>query len=76
REEQLIKAIKQLQNGAEPEKVLRQFAYTFSNKLLHAPTIALRKAAADGRMDVFDSTRELFQLSDAADAASNSDDRT
>ncbi|MDO6682236.1 MULTISPECIES: glutamyl-tRNA reductase [unclassified Oceanobacter] len=76
REEQLIKAIKQLQNGAEPEKVLRQFAHTFSNKLLHAPTIALRKAAADGRMDVFDSTRELFQLSDAADAASNSDDRT
>tara|TARA_R110000868_G_scaffold750_3_gene5462 strand:- start:1166 stop:2449 length:1284 start_codon:yes stop_codon:yes gene_type:complete len=74
REEQLIKAIKQLQNGAEPEKVLRQFAHTFSNKLLHAPTIALRQAAADGRMDVFDSTRELFQLGDTVDAASTGDD--
>lgn len=63
REEQLLKAVKQLQNGADPEKVLRQFAHTFSNKLLHAPTVALRKAAAEGRMDVFDCTRELFQLS-------------
>ncbi|WP_028294726.1 glutamyl-tRNA reductase [Oceanobacter kriegii] len=64
REEQLIKAVKQLQNGADAEKVLRQFAHTFSNKLLHGPTVALRKAAADGRMDIFDNTRELFQLPD------------
>ena len=62
REEQLQKALKQLQNGADPEKILRQFAHTYSNKLLHGPTVMLRRAAAEGRMEVFDWTRELFQL--------------
>lgn len=62
REEQLTRALRQLQNGADPEKVLRQFAHTFSNKLLHAPTVALRQAAAEGRMDLFETTRELFRL--------------
>ena len=66
REEQLQKALKQLQNGAEPEKVLRQFAHTYSNKLLHGPTVTLRRAAAEGRMEVFDWTRELFQLPDTS----------
>ncbi|WP_221799170.1 glutamyl-tRNA reductase [Oceanobacter mangrovi] len=73
REEQLLKAIKQLQNGSDAEKVLRQFAHTFSNKLLHAPTIALRQAAAEGRMEIFDTTRELFQLGDD-DIAGNDDE--
>ena len=62
REEQLQKALRQLQSGADAEKVLRQFAHTFSNKLLHAPTVSLRRAAADGRLDMFDCARELFQL--------------
>lgn len=66
REEQLAKAIKQLQNGGDAEKVLRQFAHTFSNKVLHSPTTALRKAGAEGRPEVFDWTRELFNLNSAA----------
>ncbi|MBM95924.1 MAG: glutamyl-tRNA reductase [Oceanospirillaceae bacterium] len=66
REEQLQKALKQLENGADAEKVLRQFAHTYSNKLLHGPTVTLRRAAAEGRMEVFDWTRELFQLPDAS----------
>ena len=62
REEQLAKALKQLQNGADAEKVLRQFAHTFSNKVLHAPTSMLRKAGSEGRLEVLDWTRELFNL--------------
>jgi len=62
REEQLAKALKQLHNGTDAEKVLRQFAHTFSNKVLHAPTSMLRKAGAEGRMEVLDWTRELFNL--------------
>lgn len=62
REEQLAKALKQLSNGADAEQVLRQFAHTFTNKVLHEPTIALRQASADGRLDVLDWSRELFHL--------------
>lgn len=62
REEQLAKALRQLQNGADAEQVLRQFAHTFTNKVLHEPTVALRQASADGRLDVLDWSRELFHL--------------
>jgi len=62
REEQLAKALRQLQNGADAEQVLRQFAHTFTNKVLHEPTMALRQASADGRLDVLDWSRELFHL--------------
>ncbi len=65
REEQLARAVKQLSNGADPEKVLRQFAHTFSNKVLHAPTVMLRKAGSEGRLEVLDWTRELFNLNSA-----------
>lgn len=67
KEDQLEKALKQLQNGADAEKVLRQFAHTFSNKLLHAPTKSLRKAGAEGRLEALDWTRELFQLNSSSE---------
>ena len=62
REEQLAKALKQLNNGADAEQVLRQFAHTFTNKVLHAPTVALRQVSVDGRLDALDWSRELFHL--------------
>lgn len=62
REEQLQKALKQLQAGTDPEKVLRYFAHTFSNKVLHAPTTSLRRAGSESRLEVLDWTRELFNL--------------
>lgn len=72
REEQLAKAMKQLSNGADPEKVLRQFAHTFGNKMLHAPTTMLRKAGSEGRLEVLDWTRELFNLNSAEPPATDS----
>ena len=62
REEQLEKALRQLQNGADAEKVLRTFAHTFSNKVLHKPMTALRRAGSEGRLEVLDWSRELFDL--------------
>ncbi|ASP37192.1 glutamyl-tRNA reductase [Bacterioplanes sanyensis] len=58
----LSKALSQLQSGADPERVLRQFAHSYTNKMLHAPTVALRKAGAEGRLEVLDWTRELYRL--------------
>ncbi|WP_370217881.1 glutamyl-tRNA reductase [Thalassolituus sp.] len=62
RDEQLDKAIKQIQNGGDPEKILRTFAHTFGNKMLHKPMTALRRAGAEGRREVLDWSRELFDL--------------
>lgn len=58
----LEKALAQLQTGTDPERVLRQFAHSYTNKMLHAPTVALRKAGAEGRLEVLDWTRELYRL--------------
>lgn len=62
RDQQIDKALRQLQSGADVEKVLRQFAHSFTNKILHEPTVVLRKAGAEGRLDVLEVGRELFQL--------------
>jgi len=62
REEQLEKALRQLENGSDPEKVLRTFAHTFSNKVLHKPMTALRRAGSEGRLEALDWSRELFDL--------------
>lgn len=75
REEQLAKALKQLQNGTDPERVLRQFAHNFGNKLMHEPTIALRKAGAEGRLELLDWTRELFHLQHPTHDSTAPDDK-
>jgi len=45
RDQQIDKALQQLAQGASAELVLSKLAHTLTNKLLHAPTIALRTAA-------------------------------
>jgi len=67
RDEQLEKALRQLQNGADPEKVLRTFAHTFGNKVLHKPMTALRRAGSEGRLDVLDWSREMFDLDNSSE---------
>jgi len=63
RDECLVKARKQLANGDDPSKVLQQFAHTYTNKILHTPTKQMRKAGAEGQLEVMDWVQELFQLS-------------
>ena len=63
RDQELEKALKKLAKGDDPEKVLNFLANTLTNKLIHAPSSQLRKASADGRMEVNDWMQELFQLS-------------
>src|SRR5690554_7773214 len=72
KDEQLAIALKKLSNGADAEQVLRQFAHTFTNKVLHAPTVSMRQASADGRLDVLDWSRELFNLKDRKSIRLNS----
>lgn len=58
----LDKSLQQLSNGADPEDVLRRFAHSFTNKLLHTPSSRLREAGEEGRMDVIESAHILFDL--------------
>ena len=56
----LAKARRQLANGEDPHVVLDYLAHTLTNRLLHAPTIALREAALTGDTDLARATDRLF----------------
>lgn len=47
-DDELLRALQGLQQGESPEAALRQLAYRLTNKLIHAPTQALRDAGQQG----------------------------
>lgn len=61
------KALRALRNGGDPETALRSLARGLTNKLLHEPSIQVRKATTEGRTEVTEWLRELHQL-DVLDA--------
>ncbi len=70
RDEVHRRALKQLQGGKTPEEVLRYLATTLTNKLIHAPCVSMRKAAAVGRAEVIEWLHEVYGL----DATQATDD--
>jgi glutamyl-tRNA reductase len=58
--EVLAKAKQQLAAGENPDAVLDFLAHTLTNKLLHAPTIALREAALSGNPELARAADKLF----------------
>ena len=67
RDEELANAQRMLVNGAAPEDVLAQLARGLTNKLLHAPSVQLKKLSADGRFDALAVAQELFALDEGPD---------
>ncbi len=61
---ELIKAKQQLRLGNDPTDVLDAFAYAFMKKLLHAPSVGLRQAGVEGRLDVLKLAKQLFAIPD------------
>lgn len=61
---ELIKAKQQLHQGMNPDQVLDVFANAFTKKLLHAPSVQLRQAGAEGRYEILNFAKQLFSLSD------------
>ncbi|HVY53362.1 MAG TPA: glutamyl-tRNA reductase [Gammaproteobacteria bacterium] len=61
---ELDKALRQLALSPESdaEKILRQFAYAITNKLLHAPSVQLRQAGSEGRLDILRLAKQLFAI--------------
>ena len=75
RDEVLAKARLQLRGGHDPAAVLEFLAHTLTNRLLHAPTVALRQAALEGDASLARATEKLFPAApDAGGAATDSDD--
>jgi glutamyl-tRNA reductase len=56
----LARARQQLASGEDPHAVLDLLAHTLTNRLLHAPTIALREAALVGDGDLGRAAERLF----------------
>lgn len=55
-------ALKKLQEGGDPETILKEATRVLTNKLIHSPTNQLRESSADKRGDLLNATQELFGL--------------
>jgi glutamyl-tRNA reductase len=64
RDETLARASQELQSGGDPEVVLRKLAHQLTNRLLHAPSMALRQAALDGDAELLRAADRLFKAGD------------
>ena len=60
--DELEKTLIQLRAGGDPEQLLEQLARSLTNKLIHAPTVALRQATADGDLERLRIAREIIGL--------------
>jgi len=73
REDVELRARQMLAAGRPPEEVMQFLAHTLTNKLMHAPSANLRRAAFDGRSELIRAARELFNLDGSADPNSAGD---
>ncbi len=62
RDDELAKALRLLGNGSPAEEVLAQLARGLTNKLLHAPSVQLKRFSAAGRHDALAVAQELLDL--------------
>lgn len=60
----LEKALRQLEQGIEPELALTELARTLTNKLLHEPSRQLRQSGFDEDGQLLESARRLFNIKD------------
>lgn len=64
RQTELDKARRALEKGQSPEQVLEVLARGITNKLIHSPSVQMKKASAEGRDELVTLTQELFELGD------------
>ncbi len=62
REATLEAALARLAAGGEPSEELTRLARDLTNKLLHKPTLAMRKASADADAEFLETMRRLYDL--------------
>ena len=62
RDQQLEKARQALARGDDPDAVLVMLANQLSNKFMHQPTAALKKAALEGNTRLLKAAEQLFDI--------------
>ena len=62
-DEELQRALLALQQGENAEQALKALTHRLTNKLIHAPTQALRQAAAQGDSHKLSQLRQVLGLS-------------
>ena len=66
-DQELQRALAQLEKGGDPEEVLRRFKHSLVNKWLHQPSVGLRRLAAEGRAEALAMAREILLDQDNLD---------
>lgn len=66
RDAEVDKALRALERGEPAEQVLNALARSLTNKLIHSPTIELRRASAEGKPEVLELARGLLGIREAA----------
>lgn len=61
---ELMKARQHLLQGVDAEIALEMFASAYTKKLLHAPSVQMRQAGAEGRFELLQFARQLFSIPD------------
>lgn len=59
---ELEKAYKAIQKGEATEAVIENLARNLTNKLIHSPSVQMKRASAEGREEMLEHVRELFDL--------------
>lgn len=75
RAQEVERALALLAKGSDPQEVVERLSRTLTNKFLHAPSLALKKAAADGQAEKLAWAVELLgvQVQETASAAADAD---
>ena len=70
--QELERSLKALEKGESATAVLEGLARALTNKLIHSPSVQMKKASADGRDELLELIQELYQL-DFGDQNNNQD---
>ena len=62
RRTEMEKALRRLAAGDPPDQVMEKLSHALTNKLIHSPSAQLRQAGYDGRIELLDAAREIFQI--------------
>lgn len=76
REQEVQRALASIRKGADAAETLERLSRTLTNKLLHAPSVALKKAAADGEFDKLGWAAQLLGVSRDPSVRPSRDDKS
>jgi glutamyl-tRNA reductase len=73
RDEELQKALRSLESGEDPKVVMNQLARLLTNKLIHSPSVQMKRASAEGHEELIQLAQILFELESQEATPTNQD---